>query len=77
MYNFPNRLKQLRLNYGMTQMQIADKLSMTYQEYQKIESGKTIIRVDKLFHICETLAVSSDWLLGLKSDIQDRGEEKC
>ena len=65
MYILPEQIKKMRLNKGYTQIQIAEKLGMTYQEYQKIESGKTVIRADKLFHICKTLEVSSDWLLGL------------
>lgn len=66
MYKLPERLKHIRASRNLTQTQIAAKLGMTYQEYQKIESGKTIIRADKLFHICETLDISSDDLLGLK-----------
>lgn len=65
MYNLPENLKQLRISRNMTQMQIASVLGMTYQEYQKIESGKTVIRADKLYHICNTLNTSSDGLLGL------------
>lgn len=70
MYTLPVQMKKLRNNLGMTQTQIAEKLGMTYQEYQKIENGKTIIRADKLLHICMTLCVSADWLLGLNIDTQ-------
>ena len=65
MYTLPIRLKEIRVNSNLTQSQIAEKLGMTYQEYQKIENGKTIIRADKLYHICDTLHISADWLLGL------------
>lgn len=67
MYNLPLKLKELRQSKSLTQTQIAEKLGMTYQEYQKIENGKTVVRADKLFHICETLSISADWLLGLKN----------
>lgn len=65
MYTLPVKLRQFRISEGLTQSQIAEKLEMTYQEYQKIENGKTVIRADKLSHICKTLNVSADWLLGL------------
>ena len=67
MYKLPERLKHIRSSRNLTQTQIAAKLGMTYQEYQKIETGKTVIRADKLVHICETLDISSDDLLGLKA----------
>lgn len=66
MYKLPGNLKEIRAKKKLTQTQIAEKLGMTYQEYQKIEAGKTVIRADKLIHICETLGVSADELLGLK-----------
>lgn len=74
MYNLPINLKQLRLRKNLTQIQIAELLEMTYQEYQKIENGKTIIRADKLCHICETLKISADWLLGLNINVQKEGD---
>ena len=73
MYALPIRLKRLRVEAGLTQSQIAEKLGMTYQEYQKIENGKTIIRADKLHHICITLDISADWLLGLNLNNQFQG----
>ena len=73
MYILPVQIKKLRNELLLTQTQIAEKLGMTYQEYQKIENGKTVIRADKLFHICKTLNVSADWLLGLNIDNQYSG----
>ena len=66
MANLQTRLKEYRVKNGLTQVQISEILEMTYQEYQKIEGGKTNIRVDKLIHICRRLNLSSDWLLGMK-----------
>ena len=68
MYKLPGNLKEIRAKKNLTQTQIAEKLGMTYQEYQKIETGKTVIRADKLYHICRTLGISSDELLGLKGN---------
>lgn len=68
MKNIQSKIKEYRTEHKLTQTQIANLLGMTYQEYQKIETGKTIIRTDKLQHICETLNISADWLLGFSEE---------
>ena len=61
------RLKEARQALGLTQTEIAAKLGMKQATWQKLESGKTPdMRISTLKHICETLNISSDWLLGLK-----------
>lgn len=66
MENRKLKLKELRETRKMTQSEIASLLGMAQQTYQKIESGKAEnIRISTLKHICKTLNVSSDWLLGL------------
>lgn len=74
MYKLPGNLKEIRAKKNLTQTQIAEKLGMTYQEYQKIEAGKTVIRADKLYHICETLDISADEVLGLKKGTNKQKE---
>ena len=67
MDNIQSRLKACRLQLGLTQVEISNKLGMKQATYQKLESGKTSdMRISTLFHICKTLDVSADWLLGLK-----------
>lgn len=69
MENLQNKLKEYRETHRITQKELAEKLGMKQQTYQKIESGKAAdIRISTLFHICKTLDVSSDWLLGLKGE---------
>ena len=66
MENRELRLKEARENLKLTQTEIATKLGMAQQTYQKIESGKAEnIRITTLKHICKTLNISADWLLGL------------
>ena len=61
------RLKQKRLELGLTQTEISEKLGMKQATYQKLESGKTPdMRISTLMHICTTLGISSDWLLGIE-----------
>lgn len=60
------RLKSLRSEKHLNQLQAADMLGMKQQAYQKIESGKASdIKISTLSHICKTFGVSADWLLGL------------
>lgn len=66
------RYKELRKRLGLTQEQIAQKLGITQSAWARMENGGVPdIRVSTLFHICKTLNVSADWLLGLseKSEI--------
>lgn len=66
MQNIPNRLKQMRKQMGLTQNEMAVKLGMVQQAWQKLESGKVPdMRASTIIHICSTLDISADWLLGL------------
>ena len=63
------RFKELRTKLGMTQPAIAEKLGWKTAMWQKLESGRTPDpRVSTIAHICNTLNVSSDWLLGLAEE---------
>ena len=67
MENRELRLKEAREALKLTQTDIATRLGMAQQTYQKIESGKAEnIRISTLKHICKTLGISADWLLGLE-----------
>lgn len=69
MENRELKLKEAREKLGMTQTELATKLGMVQQTYQKIESGKADnIRITTLKHICKTLDISADWLLGLTGE---------
>lgn len=69
MKDLRNKLKEMRKSKKLTQAEIADKLGMTQQQYQKIESGTTPeMQVTTLKKICKTLEISADWLLGLSED---------
>lgn len=60
------RFKELRLKLGLSQPQMAEKLGMVTAAWQKLEYGKTPDpRVSTIAHICKTLNVDANWLLGL------------
>lgn len=67
MENVQIRLKQARINARLTQQEMADRLGVSQQAYQKIEVGRTSdMRISTLFKLCQILNVSSDWLIGLE-----------
>lgn len=66
MQDYGKRLKQARLERGYTQAEIAAKLGIPQQNYQRYESGKFDLKMSSIFNICKALNISADWLLGLK-----------
>ncbi|WP_270623418.1 helix-turn-helix domain-containing protein [Streptococcus sanguinis] len=65
---FPERLKQLRKEAGLTQKQIAEKMQVGQNSYSNWEKGiRTPIKptIEKLAEIFE---VSPDYLLGTTDD---------
>ena len=59
------RLRKLRTDKGLTQMQIADMLHTTQQQYSKYEHEIQEIPVRHIITLCQFYRVSADWLLGL------------
>lgn len=79
MVDFGNRLKKMRLQEGMTQQQLADRLGVTksvvsYYELQaRYPSPEVLMKLARIFH------VSTDFLLGIEKketlDLSDLTEE--
>ena len=59
------KLRKLRIDKGLTQMQIADILHTTQQQYSKYEHEIQEIPVRHIVTLCCFYRVSADWLLGL------------
>lgn len=80
MVNFGTKLKELRLQAGMTQKELAAKLDVTksvvsyYELSERYPSPEVLIRLANIFH------VSSDYLLGIERaktiDVSDLDEEE-
>ena len=66
MVDFGNTLKKLRLQEGLTQQQLADKLGVTksvvsyYELQERSPSPEILMKLSHIFH------VSTDYLLGLE-----------
>lgn len=57
------RIRTIRLQRGLSQMQLADEVGVTYQQIQKYEKGTDRITVDRLRKIARALEVSPATLL--------------
>ncbi len=64
MNNFSQSLKNHRILNGFTQKQMADKLEMTPNAYQKYELNTREPNLDTLIQIADILKISLDELVG-------------
>ena len=63
---YAQRLKELRIQRGYTQDEIARVLQTTQQYYGKYENGIRPLPIIHLVTLCKFYGVSSDWVLGLR-----------
>ena len=62
---FEDRIKDLRLNRGLSQVELAKELFVTKQSVSNWENGNIIPSVEVLMKIAKFFSVSTDYLLGL------------
>jgi transcriptional regulator with XRE-family HTH domain len=53
------RIRKRRLEAGLSQVQLAGRLGVTFQQVQKYENGKNRISAGRLLAICRALEVSA------------------
>ena len=58
------RLRELRMERGMKQREMAELLEMTLRNYQRIEGGENNIPTLTLCTLADYFAVTTDYLLG-------------
>lgn len=61
---FGNKLKELRINRGMSQEQLGNMIGVTKGNISSYETGRTFPREEKLRAIAKIFNVSFDYLLG-------------
>lgn len=81
MVDFGGRLKKLRLDAGLTQKQLADKLGITksvvsyYEQQERNPSPEVLVQLSRIFH------TSTDFLLGLDTrkvlDVSELSDEEA
>jgi len=64
-----NRIKELRLEAGMKQQDLADRLQLARSLVSKYESGFVDLSTDVIRQLCEIFGVTADYLLGF-SDLR-------
>lgn len=72
-------IKKLRKAKGFSQMELAEKIGITYQQLQKYEKGKSKITVDRLIDIARALDVPLSAILSeiyKKENIEIYSEEE-
>ena len=58
-------IRIIRTERGYSQLDIAEVLNTTQQQYSKYENGQNEIPVRHVITLCKFYGISSDWLLGL------------
>ncbi len=64
------RLEDLRTDHDLTQIKIAEYLNMDREVYRRYEKGIREIPVWAVIKLAELYQCSTDYLLGLKDEIQ-------
>ena len=72
MTHYTKRLRDLREDNDLTQLQVAEQLGTNRNQYQLYESGKRSLPLDMLQDLCEIYDDSADYILGLTDDPRRR-----
>ena len=72
---FGERLRELREETAVTQMQLANALGLTQNAIGMMERGHRGTTLDKLVLLAEHFHVSTDYLVGITDDPTWRGPE--
>ena len=64
MFDFGQRLRQIRLENGLTQKQFAERIGSTERGIQHYEAGDRLPAFNVIIAILDNVDVSADYLLG-------------
>ena len=67
--DYHKRLRELRIEHGYTQQQIAFILHTRQEQYSKYENGKRDLPIKHLIALCCLYRVSADYMLGIEKVI--------
>ncbi|WP_257140847.1 helix-turn-helix domain-containing protein [Lactococcus lactis] len=68
----PDRLKELRLERGLTQQKVADRLNVSQPNYRRWETGERSPSSETLKKLADFFNVSTDFLLGRYETLQPK-----
>lgn len=63
---YGQRLKELRLERGLSQTELATELNISQRAVSHYENEEHDLSTDLIISICKFFGVSADYLLGLK-----------
>ena len=64
---FMNRVAELRKEYGMKQLALAEALGVQQQTVSRYETGDRDLDTATIARLCEIFSVTADYLLGLST----------
>ena len=64
MNTFSERIKDLRIEKGLTQKQVAEAIGLTKNALGNYEAGIREPSLDVLYKLCDLFEVSADYLIG-------------
>ena len=67
---FNERLRALRKERGMTQAEVAEKISIAYRNYQRLEANGNTPNFSNLVQLADLIDVSMDYLAG-RTDVRE------
>ena len=65
---FAQRLKEIRIEKGYNQTEIAKIINKTQKGYSHLETGKSRFTLDDVKKLCEFYNISADYILGLTDE---------
>ena len=74
MHKYGERLKEYRNKNGLTQIAMAELLSMPQSNYSRLEKGEQDIKLSMIIHICSTLNIGTDWFIGVTDNYEDTND---
>ena len=74
--SFPKRLKELRLNAGLTQKDLAKAIEVGRTTISEYESGKIVPKQEGLLKIANHFNVSVDYLTGVSNERATRKQNE-
>ena len=63
--NYIKNMVDIRLDSGLTQKELGEKLGWSRPQIQRYETGKSIPSIDYLKAFCDFYKISADWILGI------------
>ena len=63
--NYRERIKSVREDRDLTQVQVGKILNKSQQGYNRIEAGRAELKIDDLIRLCKYYDLSADYLIGL------------